>query len=104
MKVGHCVFGYTLFFIGIGSSAQDTAGIDKTRAEISVRENKKFFSPKSLVIPSVFIGYGFISLGHGPLDELDKTIREEIVSYKIPFKTRVDDYLEYAPVVTVYAL
>jgi hypothetical protein len=64
---------------------------------------KNFLSAKSIIAPSVFIGYGFTSLGHNQLNQLNKQISEEVVEDS-KFKTRADDYLKYAPTAGVYVL
>jgi len=64
---------------------------------------RNFLSAKSILAPSLFIGYGFTSLGHNQLNQLNKQISEEVVEDS-KFRTRVDDYLKFAPMAGVYAL
>lgn len=65
---------------------------------------KNFLSARSLAVPVIFIGYGFTSLGHNELHQLNLKISEEVVEDAPKFKTRTDDYLKYAPAAGVYAL
>jgi membrane-associated phospholipid phosphatase len=61
-------------------------------------------SATSFIVPAVFIGYGFTSLGNNSCRQLNKNISNEVQEDMPGFKTSVDDYLKYAPVVTTYAL
>jgi hypothetical protein len=65
---------------------------------------KKNIPASSLIAPAVFVGYGLISLGNNPVRDLNKNISHEVQEDMPGFKTRVDDYLKYAPVVSTYAL
>ena len=70
----------------------------------TVTATKKYLSAKSLIIPVVLIDYGFATLKSEELQELNKTIAEEVTEDAGSFKTKVDDYLKYAPATTVYLL
>lgn len=59
---------------------------------------------KSLIIPSVFITYGIVALNNTYLLQLDKSTQEEIVEDHPGFHTKADNYLQYAPALSVYAL
>ena len=93
------------FFSSLTMSAQKTDSL-----KISVQKNqplpppKKYLSAKSLIIPVVLIDYGFATLKSEELQELNKTIAEEVTEDAGNFKTKVDDYLKYAPATTVYLL
>lgn len=100
----HSVFSISILFPVNKSSAQDSVINIKTESRFNLHENKKFLSSKSLVAPVVFVGYGLISLESKPLYDINYEIREEVTSFKKPFKTRADDYMMYAPAITVYAL
>jgi membrane-associated phospholipid phosphatase len=65
---------------------------------------KKYLSAKSLIIPVVLIDYGFSSFKSEGLQKLNKKIAEEVTEDASGFKTKVDDYLKYAPATTVYLL
>ena len=66
--------------------------------------NKNYLSPKSLIVPTAFIAYGFTSLHSNGLQKLNKQICEEVEEDCGGFSTRVDDYLKYAPAASVYLL
>ncbi|TDQ10938.1 phosphatase PAP2 family protein [Pedobacter metabolipauper] len=59
----------------------------------------------SFIIPSVFIGYGLISLmGDNPIRTLDLTTNAELQEDHPSFALKADNYLRYAPAVAVYGL
>lgn len=58
---------------------------------------------KQLIIPSVLIGYGFIGLNSDQLKSFNSEIREEVNEH-IDEKLTIDDFAQYAPAASVYAL
>src|SRR5437762_5041896 len=65
----------------------------KDQKPIPQKEIRNHFAVRSLIIPAVFIGYGFTSLGDNAFRQLNKTISNEVQEDMPGFKTRVDDYL-----------
>ena len=59
---------------------------------------------KSFKIPSLLITYGFFALDNDKLIALDISIKNEIREDHPFFRTRIDDYLQYAPALAVYGL
>jgi hypothetical protein len=59
---------------------------------------------KSLKISGLLIAYGFIALDNDNLLALDNSIKNEIREDHPNFRTRIDDYLQYAPAMAVYGL
>jgi len=59
---------------------------------------------RSLIVPSLMITYGIVALESEPLREIDYSTKEEIREDHPHFHTKVDNYLQYAPAFTVYAL
>ena len=59
---------------------------------------------RSLKIPALLITYGFIALDNDNLIALDNSIKNEIREDRPFFRTRIDDYLQYAPALAVYGL
>jgi len=55
------------------------------------------------IVPTVFIGYGAISLNNNRLKQLDISTLNEINEHR-PYKTTLDNYTQYAPAFMVYAL
>ncbi|WP_442590530.1 phosphatase PAP2 family protein [Pedobacter sp. AW31-3R] len=59
---------------------------------------------QSFIIPAVFMGYGFASLGDNAIRRLDYSTRAELQEDHPAFAKGADDYLRFAPVVAFYAL
>ena len=88
-------------------SAQDTLAIRKTQDTISssvtLEDKTHQFTYKKLIIPAVFISYGFASLGIDGLKTLNSSTQYEIAEHK-PDHINMDNYTPFAPVVLVYGL
>ncbi|HEV8283783.1 MAG TPA: phosphatase PAP2 family protein [Chitinophagaceae bacterium] len=97
-----------LFFSSLHISAQQTDSITvSVERPLHIRAlppNKNYLSAKSLIVPGAFISYGFTSLKSGGLQQLNKSICEEVTENAPNFCTRVDDYLKYTPAASVYLL
>jgi len=61
------------------------------------------FKFKQLIIPSVLIGYGVIGIESDQLKLFNTQIKEE-VNEDIDEKVTIDDFSQYAPVLSVYGL
>lgn len=61
------------------------------------------FSAKKLIVPSVFISYGIVSLTSPKLKELNLSTRHETREHFIAGVT-IDNYMQYAPAAAVYVL
>lgn len=95
------VRSFILFFlIGFSVYGQETTA-DSTAVKDTVQNLK--FNYKQLIIPGVLIGYGFIGLESDQLKGFNTEIREEITE-NIDHKITIDDFSQYAPAASVYAL
>lgn len=61
------------------------------------------FSYKQLIIPSVLIGYGLIGIESDQLKGWNNNIRDEVTE-DIDEKTSIDDFSQWAPAVSIFAL
>ncbi|MFV7234854.1 phosphatase PAP2 family protein [Flavobacterium sp. ZB4R12] len=61
------------------------------------------FNYKQLIIPAVLIGYGFIGLESDQIKNFNSEIKEEVNEH-IDEKITIDDFSQYAPAASVYAL
>jgi len=97
-----------LFFNSLNISAQEPDSVnnlvEKTLHLRTSPPNKNYLSARSLIVPASLIVYGFGSLTCGELQKLNKKICEEVTEDASGFKTKTDDYLKYAPAVSVYLL
>ncbi|OVE54804.1 phosphatase PAP2 family protein [Chryseobacterium mucoviscidosis] len=100
----------TLFLVLVNIcfvSAQDT--ILNTRvalqdSAITINNDKAYkLGYKHLITPTVFIGFGIVSLESDGLKQLNSSTREEINEHQ-PDHISLDDYTQYAPAVMVYGL
>ena len=61
------------------------------------------FKYKKLIVPSVFIGYGILSLTSDDLKQLNRSTQYEIWEHQ-PDKIKLDNYTQYVPAILVYGL
>lgn len=73
-----------------------------TISKRTIPQNIKF-NYKQLVIPGALIGYGLIGIESDQLKSFNSEIQEE-VKENIDSKTTIDDFSQYAPALSVYAL
>ncbi|MEJ7780692.1 MAG: hypothetical protein WKF68_14005 [Daejeonella sp.] len=55
-------------------------------------------------MPLLLIGYGFTSLDKGIVKKTDREFSHELLELYPGFSTTLDNKLQFAPVVSVYAL
>ena len=58
---------------------------------------------KSLIIPSAFLAYGILGINGEEIKEIDYSLQEKISKNERP-PLVIDDYLQYSPIISVYAL
>lgn len=83
--------------IGFAQQIKDSLAINEPK------ENNKKFNFKQLIIPTVLIGYGVIGIESDGLKFINSGIKEE-VNENIDQKITIDDFSQYAPAASVYAL
>lgn len=77
------------------------SGQDAANDSLLHRENVRF-DHRSLIIPGVLIGYGVVGLTSPALKDLNNKIKNEWG--KNSSRVRIDDYTQYGPALSVYAL
>ena len=108
MKISAALFTLSISFTSLNISAQEADSLHKSAEkklqiqDLPVRKN--YLTAKSVLIPVTLVEYGFSSLKSDELRDLNKKISEEVTEDASGFKTRVDDYLKYAPAASVYLL
>jgi PAP2 superfamily len=86
-------------------SVLDTIGSLNTSAtKIETSAHQKSNTIKSLILPASLITYGIIAQGNNGLRQLDISTRNNINTNYPYYKTKVDNYLQFVPAVSVYAL
>lgn len=86
-------------FVFLSANAQQNDSITKID---STSHNLKF-NYKQLIIPGVLIGYGVIGIGNDQLLSFNHQIKDEVTE-DIDKKITIDDFSQYAPAASVYAL
>ena len=86
-------------FVFLGAQAQQNDSI--TKVDSTSQQLK--FNYKQLIIPGVLIGYGVIGLESDQLLSFNSQIKNEVTE-DIDKKITIDDFSQYAPAASVYAL
>lgn len=85
-------------FATLNAQEVKTDTIPKTASPQNIK-----FNYKQLVIPGILLAYGFIGIESDQLKSFNSQIQEEIKE-DIDRKTSIDDFSQYAPAFSVYAL
>ncbi|OXA94318.1 PA-phosphatase [Flavobacterium oncorhynchi] len=86
-------------FVFLSANAQQNDSITK----IDSTSHQLKFNYKQLIIPGVLIGYGVIGLESDQLLSFNSQIKKEVTE-DIDNKITIDDFSQYAPAASVYAL
>ncbi|MGE6219993.1 phosphatase PAP2 family protein [Nubsella zeaxanthinifaciens] len=88
-------------------AAQDTISIANIALQDSIigKTNYKAYKLdyRHLIAPTIFIGYGIVSLESDGLKQLNFSTRDELVEHQ-PKHITLDNYTQYAPAAMVYGL
>ncbi|WP_317046233.1 phosphatase PAP2 family protein [Flavobacterium sediminis] len=68
-----------------------------------IQDQRLKFDYKSLIIPSILVGYGIIGIESDGIKYYNSEIKHEL-NENIDEKFTIDDFSQYAPFVSVYAL
>jgi len=92
------------FSVGISSTNAQTIDTVKRASAIkdSVPYSKKNY--KQFIFPAALTTYGVLALAIKPLKDFDKNIQEEVWVNNPHSKTKLDNYFQYTPGLTVFAL
>ena len=98
-----------LIFAGqnrLNAQVKDSIRTDSAEHILEVPDTVKHLESKftSFIPPAVFVGYGLLSLGVKPIRDIDYHVYNDMRDDHPNFKTKVDDYFQFVPVATVYAL
>ncbi|CAN5768522.1 hypothetical protein BH11BAC4_BH11BAC4_15190 [soil metagenome] len=69
-----------------------------------IRQKPKQISATTFIVPAGLITYGFIALGKNDFGKINTNVKSELLEDHPAFITKIDNYLQYAPAVAVYAL
>ena len=89
--------------LGIVTKAQSVDNSNGIDSLVLKKNTQLQFKTKQLIIPAVLIGYGIIGIGNDQLESFNFQIRDE-VREDIDNKFTIDDFSQYVPFASVYAL
>lgn len=87
--------------LSVNLRAQEIDSLQIPKAEHNLSNPNKY---QSYIIPTVFIGYGLVSLGNNAIRNLDYSTKAELSEDHPRFAAHVDDYSIFAPVAAMYVL
>jgi membrane-associated phospholipid phosphatase len=90
-----------LSLFSLNLQAQNIDSLVKVKIEHHLSNPKKLHS---YIIPTVFLGYGLISLGDNDIRELDLSTKAELSEDHPRFAAHVDDYAIFSPLLSMFAL
>ncbi|MGL6269559.1 MAG: phosphatase PAP2 family protein [Chitinophagaceae bacterium] len=70
----------------------------------TTEKQARYFRPAGIIVPSAFLVYGCLKPVIPAIENLDNRIMENIQTNHPDFSTRIDDYLQWAPSVSIYAM
>lgn len=95
------VMFYVSILFSLSAKAQPWKKPDTMK--VAIDSNAYKFSYKKLIVPSVLISYGTLSLVSDNLKEINTHTRHEVREHFIAGAI-IDNYMQYAPAVAVYGL
>ena len=90
-----------LIQFSLNLKAQNLDSLIEVKHEHNLSNPKKFHS---YIIPTVFVGYGLISLEDNAIRDLDFSTKAELSEDHPKFAAHVDDYTIFSPLLAMYAL
>jgi hypothetical protein len=88
-----------LFLYSIALYPQEKT--DSIKTQMQDEETK--FSPKQLILPVSLITVGALGLGENHVKAINEDIKKEVAGFRSGY-IKIDDYIQYLPVVSVYGL
>jgi membrane-associated phospholipid phosphatase len=85
-------------FLSVLKASGQNASIDSTKNSENIQ-----FKYKSLIIPSVLVGYGVVGLISPTLKDVNNSVKNEFKEHDDKI-VHIDDYAQYSPFLSVYAL
>ena len=92
-----------IILLGLVTQAQSVDNSTVIDSAFFKKNTQLQFKTKQLIIPAVLIGYGIIGIGNDQLQSFNFQIRDE-VREDIDKKFTIDDFSQYVPFASVYAL
>lgn len=96
MKFIRSIYLLALLIHAVSPQAQEMPATDS-----SASTHSRAFRP--LIVPVTLTAYGAASLVANPLRQADKHLMEQLQQAKGTRQTKIDDYLQYVPIATLFA-
>lgn len=64
----------------------------------------RYFRPSAIIVPVTFLAYGWLKPVIPAIENLDNQIMENVRTNHPDFNTNVDDYLQWVPSASIYAM
>jgi membrane-associated phospholipid phosphatase len=90
----------------VAGQSTPVSSSDSARSLLLVPDTVQHLRSKfvALIPPAALISYGALSFAIKPIRNLDYSIHNDVERHNPNFSNTIDNYLQYAPVVSVYAL
>jgi len=92
MPIWSSLFAQTMVKANFQDSIPDSSAVKQLK-----------FNPKQLILPTALIGFGIIGIKSDQIKEFNSEISEEVAEH-IDKQITIDDFTQYAPAASVYAL
>jgi membrane-associated phospholipid phosphatase len=92
MPIWSSLFAQTMVKANFQDSIPDSSAVKQLK-----------FNPKQLILPTALIGFGIIGIKSDQIKEFNSEISEEVAEH-IDKQITIDDFTQYAPLASVYAL
>jgi hypothetical protein len=94
------------YYTSTNAQVTDTTTTDSAENLLALPDTVKPLQSKfiSFIPPAAFVGYGLLSLQVKAIRQVDYNVYEDMKMDHPNFHTKLDNFMQYAPVVSVYAL
>jgi hypothetical protein len=99
-----CIVTFGTLICNAQQAIDTTTNLQTTTNKVVLKNDHITSTYKALILPTTLIAYGIIAQGNNGLKQLDKSTQASIVTNHVGYKTKVDNYLQFAPAISVYAL
>lgn len=100
-----------IVFLSARAQTADSSTIRLTETDTTLKKvaklaqgKRKPFPIKQLVAPTLMVMYGLGGLESDGIQKINGKLKEEIYTERLPKKSKLDNYLIFAPAATVYGL
>src|ERR1035437_7730583 len=83
------------------STALPKVVVDSVKKQLSAPIKKTPINLRDAIVPTIFIAYGVIALFHGPINQFNYAVQDEIYLDGNHKKVNIDNFTAAAPAVTV---